>query len=54
MRYGLITPPAGVIEGNAGWFFITAGIKSLIRQQDKEATFEYLDFFDPDRDWETL
>lgn len=52
MRYGLITPPAGTIEGNAGWFFITAGIKSLIKQQDKEATFEYLDFFDLDK-WPT-
>ncbi len=53
MRYGLISPTAVSIHSNAGWHFITAGIKYLIRLADPEAEFTYVDFFDKDKWWPT-
>lgn len=46
MKYLLISPHKLLVDSNAGWSFITAGIMNLLKQADKDAEFETFDGFD--------
>lgn len=48
MQIALITPLHYDVAGNPGWFFITDGIKWLMRQVDPDAIFLPVDMIRPD------
>lgn len=45
MKYCLITPQSTRSRQNPGWLMITAGIKYLIKQADKNAEFDEVDLY---------